>query len=580
MAKYGQLIIVGPDGSELVLPLTASEITLGREEDNDIVLADPKVSRLHARLVCSKKGCDLIDAGSANGTFVDGQRIECVPLRSGNLITLGSSTLRFEAASPSRRAKRSKGRSTDRQLLHQFLDEIAQPSDETEPVKQDVSVRDQLLRVPRLVIHTPTATWEHRLQNQDRWTLGRSEDNDIVIDHQKVSRYHAHIERDGESFIIRDLESANGTFLGQQRIDRHTLSHTDTVNIGHAQLVFKDVSHIDPTMVAPKTERVPVIVVPGNFGSDLWRGTEKIWPNVRTLLTHPEKFEFSPDNSVEARSILSEVAVVPKLIEIESYVRIGDHLQETMGYIRGHDLLEFAYDWRDDIRKVAHQLAEAVAQWHPATPPVIIAHSMGCLVSRYYVDCLGGAGKIKKLLLMGGPNHGFPAALLMILPDNLSRFHTIAAALSSSLGKNMMHMFASFPSLYQMLPFSSTVSDHHDQPLDLYEDSNWLPPNRQGLLAAGADFVQALNKEATIPTTCIFGYGTTTVTRLCIERNRQGLWKNVEMITTSDGDSFIPSQSAILPGADIHPIQHSHNQLYVNEDVLMRLRYELTGQGK
>lgn len=577
VAKYGRLVLILPDGTEQVFPLTVSELTLGRDESNDIVLADPKVSRLHARLECRNQGCVLIDVASANGTFVEGQRIERVTLRSGNLIKLGDSTLRFETAPPSGRPKRARPRTSDRQLLHQFLDEITQEPEATEPPSREDSVRDRLLRVPRLVIHTPTQTWERRLQNQNYWTLGRNEDNDIVIDHQKVSRHHARIERDGDAFIIRDLGSANGTFLGQQRIEQHTLRHTDTLNIGHAQVIFKHVAQIDQVGSTPKTARVPVIVVPGNFGSALWRGSEKIWPSVRTMLSHPEKFEFSPANPIEARGIVSEVVVVPKLIEIESYDRIGNYLETVLRYTRGQDLLEFAYDWRDDVRQVAQQLAKTVDQWDPASPVVLIAHSLGCLVSRYYVDCLGGDRKIKKLILMGGPNYGFPTALLMILPDNLSRFHHIMGTLGGSLGKNMMHLFASFPSWYQMLPLYDAIFDHHGQPLNLYEDGTWLPPNRQDLLVAGADFFRALNRQATIPTTCIFGYGTTTVTRLNIERDNQGQWQHVEMITTSDGDGFVPAQSAILEGAEIHPVHQDHNQLYVDQDVLMRLHYELIG---
>lgn len=593
MSNYGRLILIAPDGAEQVLPLTASEITLGRDENNDIVLADPKVSRLHARLACSDQGCILIDAGSANGTFVNGQRLERVTLRSDDLIKLGHSTLRFEAASPGRSATSAAGRSkragrgsAARQFLDQFLDDLiddevnerASTDVTPAPSEQATSLRhDWLLRLPHLVVYTPQKTWRVRLKGQESWTLGRSEDNDIVIDHPKVSRYHARIERHGNNFIIHDLDSGNGTYLGQQRIDQHTLRHTDTLNIGPAQVIFKDVKQVELAVLTKKTERAPVIVVPGNFGSALWRGSEKIWPNVRTLLNHPEKFEFSPDNPIEARGIVSEVAVVPKLVEIEAYDRIGDHLQATLGYTRGQDLLEFAYDWRDDIRHAAQQLAETVERWHPTTPPVIIAHSMGCLVSRYYVDCLGGDRQVKKLILIGGPNYGFPTVLLMILPDNLNPFHNLVAALSGSLGKKVRYQFASFPGWYQMLPLYATIFDQHGQPLNLYEDDTWLPPDKQGLLVAGSDFFRALNPQATIPTTCIFGYGSPTITRLNIERDGQGRWQHIEMITTSDGDGFVPSQSAILEGADIHPIQYSHNQLYVNEDVLMRLKYELAG---
>ncbi len=588
MANYGHLILISSDSTEQLFPLTGSEITLGRDESNDIVLIDQKASRLHARLKCSDQGCVLTDAGSANGTFVEGQLIEQITLHAGNLIKLGTSILRFETTLPAQsappqidRTKRARpgAGSADRRLLVQFLDELAQEPKKTDSLNPEPSVRDQLLRVPRLVIHTPVKTWDHRLQKQTSWTIGRDDDNDIVIDHQKVSRHHAQVEQKGNGFIIRDLGSANGTYLGQQRIDQHPLRHADTLNIGYAQLVFKGANQIDQGLATftKKTERVPVIVIPGSFGSALWQGSEKIWPNVRTLLTHPEKFEFSPNNPLKARGIMGEVVVVPKVIQIEAYSRIGDYLQDTLGYTRGQDLLEFAYDWRDDVRLAAQHLAETVNQWAPTTPPIIIAHSLGCSVSRYYVDCLGGDRQIKKLILMGGANYGGPFVTLSLLPDSLEYLPAFITALGGALGKKLMRVFASFPVNYQMLPTYPAIFDQYGQPLNPYEDSSWLPPDKQDLLQAGYEFQQSLNRKATVPTTCIFGYGSQTITRLDIERDEQGRWQHVEMVRTAEGDGNVPAQSAILEDAEIHPVHQSHNQLYVDEDVLIHLKYELTG---
>ena len=42
------------------------------------------------------------------------------------------------------------------------------------------------------------------------------------------------------------------------------------------------------------------------------------------------------------------------------------------------------------------------------------------------------------------------------------------------------------------------------------------------------------------------------------------------------GDGMIPQHSAILPGAEIHPVRQQHGSLYVDDDVRMRLKLELT----
>lgn len=84
------------------LPLDATyevrdSVTIGRSKVNDIVLADPRVSRNHARIERGGRGAVLIDLESTNGTALNGKRISGrVALRPGSLITLGNTELRFE----------------------------------------------------------------------------------------------------------------------------------------------------------------------------------------------------------------------------------------------------------------------------------------------------------------------------------------------------------------------------------------------------------------------------------------------------------------------------------------------------
>jgi hypothetical protein len=70
--------------------------------------------------------------------------------------------------------------------------------------------------------------------------LGRERDNDLVLTDPRVSRYHAQIELEGGQWIIRDLESANGTFVNGQPIDEaHPLSPDDRIMIGDTELVYQ-----------------------------------------------------------------------------------------------------------------------------------------------------------------------------------------------------------------------------------------------------------------------------------------------------------------------------------------------------
>ena len=82
--------------------LAKGAVTLGRAPDNDVVIADPRASRYHARLAREDERWTLTDLGSTNGTRVNEQRIETAVLNYDDTIGIGGWRLAFHAApSPS-----------------------------------------------------------------------------------------------------------------------------------------------------------------------------------------------------------------------------------------------------------------------------------------------------------------------------------------------------------------------------------------------------------------------------------------------------------------------------------------------
>jgi pSer/pThr/pTyr-binding forkhead associated (FHA) protein len=71
-------------------------------------------------------------------------------------------------------------------------------------------------------------------------TIGRLPGNSIVIDNPAVSSKHARIVRDGDSYVIEDAESTNGTFVNELRVTKQPLSYGDLVLIGKHHLVFQE----------------------------------------------------------------------------------------------------------------------------------------------------------------------------------------------------------------------------------------------------------------------------------------------------------------------------------------------------
>ena len=84
-------------------------------------------------------------------------------------------------------------------------------------------------------------------------TIGRREDNDVVIDDPAVSGHHAKIDALGNRFVMTDLQSKNGSFVNEQLIHSHWLKDGDVINIGGHCLAFKQngAANIDAMFAAP-----------------------------------------------------------------------------------------------------------------------------------------------------------------------------------------------------------------------------------------------------------------------------------------------------------------------------------------
>lgn len=87
-------IIQGPDVGALFVVLS-ERVTLGRGDGNDIVISDLKSSRMHAEFQISAGSWRVKDLGSANGIGLNGKMIREGAVRSGDVLTIGETTLEF-----------------------------------------------------------------------------------------------------------------------------------------------------------------------------------------------------------------------------------------------------------------------------------------------------------------------------------------------------------------------------------------------------------------------------------------------------------------------------------------------------
>lgn len=69
-------------------------------------------------------------------------------------------------------------------------------------------------------------------------TIGRKDDNDVVINNLAVSGYHAKIDSVGEDFVFVDLQSKNGSFINEKLVNSQWLKDGDLISIGKHALEF------------------------------------------------------------------------------------------------------------------------------------------------------------------------------------------------------------------------------------------------------------------------------------------------------------------------------------------------------
>ena len=89
-----------------------------------------------------------------------------------------------------------------------------------------------------LIIHRGPNRGERFLLNSPETSIGRSGENDVLLDDVTVSRKHANIRRAGERFELVDLGSLNGTYVNNNSIARATLNSGDEIQFGKFHMLF------------------------------------------------------------------------------------------------------------------------------------------------------------------------------------------------------------------------------------------------------------------------------------------------------------------------------------------------------
>jgi pSer/pThr/pTyr-binding forkhead associated (FHA) protein len=200
------VIVRSNDGSDARLTFDGMQrVVIGRGASSDVRLPDSGVSHRHACIV--SRGADflVIDEGSTNGTFVGQMRVAphtSRVVRSGDAMRVGRVwlELRFDQSPVTRDLA---GATRDLALAI---------------VSRAMAARGEDLTARVLVVEGKDQGATLTLAQERRaYVLGRGPQCDLAISDADASREHAHVERQGNVVVVRDLGAKNGTWLGEAR---------------------------------------------------------------------------------------------------------------------------------------------------------------------------------------------------------------------------------------------------------------------------------------------------------------------------------------------------------------------------
>src|SRR5438874_2596369 len=282
-----KLIIEDDEGRKTVVQLVRDEITIGRQDGNTIRLTERNVSRRHASLVKENGNVLIEDLGSYNGVRVNGEKITGrMRIKEGDLVEIGDYDLGIQGkidapamtpaagsprppTIPPGALKAARPATFPPQHVTSPALAIQEPMEKTVPradkpappimtpnpsaggataiirvsdinkAAPQVEVRDlERSQMPRLVGLAGPFRGKELYLMRTEVKFGRTDENDIVADHQSVSRAHARFVLDDGHWKVIDNKSANGVRVNGDEYAVSSLKPGDVLELGHLKFRF------------------------------------------------------------------------------------------------------------------------------------------------------------------------------------------------------------------------------------------------------------------------------------------------------------------------------------------------------
>jgi pimeloyl-ACP methyl ester carboxylesterase len=311
-----------------------------------------------------------------------------------------------------------------------------------------------------------------------------------------------------------------------------------------------------------------VVLLPGISGSVLKKDGRVLWGySARTIATalftqgrnmqalalpHDDPAVDDLGDGITADALMSDLHLLPGIWKIDGYTKITKALLDAFELTEGRNFFHFPYDWRRDNRVAARKLARESSGWLEAWRAssgnadarlILIGHSMGGLVSRYFLECMEGWKVTKALVTFGTPYRGSLNAL-----DGLANGTKMGPVDLSNLPRQ-------FTAVYQLLPIFECY-DAGDGNLRRVGETDGIPnldaAKAKSALAFHREIEQAVEANRRLPQYQAEGYQIYPVVGIAQQTNLSArlAGRGVEMMDTYrgealGGDGTVPRVSAV-----------------------------------
>jgi pSer/pThr/pTyr-binding forkhead associated (FHA) protein len=230
------------------IPLKSDATSIGRGDDNDIVIDDATVSRRHALISADEGRYFVEDNGSSTGTLVEGAAATRTLLASGATVQIGGTEAIFV-----------QGETTN-----------GLGAETTHMASQDPA-ETMMLELPSSVMAWVAVTEgaekgkTFQLKIGDN-TIGRDPENDLMIEDSSVSRRHAMIRVTDDGFLLVDMGSRGGTRVAGKNLGGMAIKDSGVIEVGQTRLSLVPVERAASPSAPAFTAGETIVEEPGGNG--------------------------------------------------------------------------------------------------------------------------------------------------------------------------------------------------------------------------------------------------------------------------------------------------------------------------